>query len=342
MVTATIALITLTTTGKTELVLTGLDPIDLINGVQIRGFDHYKYDYLRYRYLFSTKEHYNLFAQNPEKYAVQDGGACGKMGPLTGKGSPDRFAVINKKIYLFASDGCRTGFVNNPDPYFAQVPAPPRVSTENRRRAQALFTTVRKAHGLNQNQTMPSVQWTVETPYKSNGEDLIWYARETYVNEDTLASWWGDIKNPGFFLIKGQQNLEGKYNDAFAIAPSEQRELRASFLRHPSGVLGGAASNVVALSEDGLGFVTSSHGITSTILLDPQTNRIATIKFTDHYSGPVASVERRFSDYIAVNDIWLPKSTETKVNNGNWSPKTTAAKIEVGIKPPELFTKAFK
>jgi hypothetical protein len=40
----------------------------------------------------------------PERFAVQMGGGCGRMGPLSGSCSPERFAVHDGRIDIFASD----------------------------------------------------------------------------------------------------------------------------------------------------------------------------------------------------------------------------------------------
>src|SRR5262245_61503243 len=43
-----------------------------------------------YVYLFSQETNREAFLKDPEKYEVQLGGACGKMGELSGRGSTDR------------------------------------------------------------------------------------------------------------------------------------------------------------------------------------------------------------------------------------------------------------
>ncbi|MBI5707467.1 MAG: hypothetical protein HZC36_10825 [Armatimonadetes bacterium] len=68
-----------------------------------------------YRYFFANEANRRAFLAAPERYEVQLGGACGSMGPLSGRGSTERFAVHAGKLYVFASDGCRTRFLANAD-----------------------------------------------------------------------------------------------------------------------------------------------------------------------------------------------------------------------------------
>ncbi|CAN1500135.1 hypothetical protein MCEMSE15_00465 [Fimbriimonadaceae bacterium] len=67
-----------------------------------------------YRYFFTSAENRDAFVAEPEKYEVQLGGACGKMGELSGLGSPKIFTVHEDRLYFFASEGCKKGFVADP------------------------------------------------------------------------------------------------------------------------------------------------------------------------------------------------------------------------------------
>lgn len=105
------------------------DPVLLIDaGKQEIGAFTITADHYGYRYRFASAANRAKFLAEPDKYEIQLGGGCGKMGSLSGRGSPDRFAVYKGKIYVFASDGCRTTFLANAD-NLIEKDAPPIAGT---------------------------------------------------------------------------------------------------------------------------------------------------------------------------------------------------------------------
>jgi len=109
-----------------ELALTGLDPIDLARGEERAGAADLELPLGRFRYRFATADNLATFRAEPERHAIQFGGACARMGPLSGAGDPARWLVHDGRIYVFASDQCRDGFRNQPARFLdADVPRPP-------------------------------------------------------------------------------------------------------------------------------------------------------------------------------------------------------------------------
>lgn len=331
---------------KTQIVLNGNDPIDLLNGTEIRGFDQFQVDYLRFKYLFSSPENRDKFMADPEKYAVQDGGACGKMGVLTGKGAPHRYAVIRDRIYLFASDGCRSGVVANPEPYFKKRPTYPDASAKSKLHGRKLFSQLRGAHGLKSGASVPAVSTTTETPYVSNGKNLVWIEGTTFLNLNSLSLWWGNKSNPGFYAVHNGQAIEGTYAEHYSMSPSETRALVASFLRQPLGVLACPESAVhsVIVNEDSksVGLILTYQSITTEVFLNSKTGLVDFVRFTDNVSGPIQTAEIRFSEYKRVAGVLLPQATETRVDGGQWGAKVSLSSIKPASKNQELFLKVFK
>jgi YHS domain-containing protein len=92
------------------------DAVELIDrSKETKGSEGIYADRYGYRYLFATAANRSAFLKEPQKYEIQLGGACGRMGPLSGRGAETRYAVVKGKLYLFASDGCRTGFLAGPE-----------------------------------------------------------------------------------------------------------------------------------------------------------------------------------------------------------------------------------
>ena len=72
-------------------VLRGLDPVALCEGREVPGSDTITATHEGYLYRFADEQSRERFHADRERYAVQMGGACGRMGPLSGKGAVDRF-----------------------------------------------------------------------------------------------------------------------------------------------------------------------------------------------------------------------------------------------------------
>ena len=96
------------------LALRGLDPLELVAGNEVEGDPALTYDRNGFRYAFVSEENREEFHEEGGRYEIQLGGACGRMGPLSGTGDPDNFLVHDGKIYVFASDACRESFKKDP------------------------------------------------------------------------------------------------------------------------------------------------------------------------------------------------------------------------------------
>ena len=115
------------------------DVVELVlTGKQVAGSTQISLDREGYRYLFASEANKRKFSSTHD-YDIQLGGGCGKMGSLSGKGSTDRFAVCGGKVYLFASDGCRTGFLENPELRIERDDSAPTGTPAQRKLGKQLF-----------------------------------------------------------------------------------------------------------------------------------------------------------------------------------------------------------
>lgn len=101
-----------------ERVLFPFDPVVLIGtGDRTEGEASRESAYGNFRYRFTTDASKRAFDAMPDRFAIAFGGCCARMGPLSVDGDVRRFEVIDEKLYIFASDACRDGFVNDPRPF---------------------------------------------------------------------------------------------------------------------------------------------------------------------------------------------------------------------------------
>ncbi|MFN3963679.1 MAG: hypothetical protein ACK4NQ_11950, partial [Fimbriimonadaceae bacterium] len=84
------------------------------SGQELKGDSRWSTVYEDYTYWFSSERNLNLFLADPGRYAVQWGGACGRMGPLSGRGETSRMARFDGQLFIFASDACRNTFMAKP------------------------------------------------------------------------------------------------------------------------------------------------------------------------------------------------------------------------------------
>tara|TARA_R110002072_G_scaffold159220_2_gene310282 strand:+ start:349 stop:1617 length:1269 start_codon:yes stop_codon:yes gene_type:complete len=100
-----------------EYALRGLDPIELCAGKDVAGDDRWFARWGRFPYRFASEANRARFLTDPERWCIQWDGACARMSPMGGAGSPQRWLLHDEHIYIFASDGCRSGFEAAPERY---------------------------------------------------------------------------------------------------------------------------------------------------------------------------------------------------------------------------------
>lgn len=108
-----------------RLALQGLDPVRLTAGAETAGREDLTESRSGFLYRFASEASRTEFRREPQRFEIQWEGACGKMGPASGAGSPDRWLVHDGRIYVFASDSCKRTFESNPAAHLERVETPP-------------------------------------------------------------------------------------------------------------------------------------------------------------------------------------------------------------------------
>jgi len=127
--------------------LDGYDPVALLTqGKEVAGKDALKVARGQFVYRFATPENKAAFETDPARYEIQLSGACARMGQGA-RGNPSDYAVVDGKIYIFASDECHKKFVAAPAKYLER-PAPPMSSAAaDVRRGRAVIDRAVAAFG---------------------------------------------------------------------------------------------------------------------------------------------------------------------------------------------------
>lgn len=94
-------------TADKPIVLSGLDPVQLVEKKEVKGLPTIFSEVGKYRYLFSSSEDQAKFDAEPARFAVQDNGHCRHMPDM--EGDPAMWIVHEGKIYLAGSRDCLAG-----------------------------------------------------------------------------------------------------------------------------------------------------------------------------------------------------------------------------------------
>lgn len=125
-----------------------LDAVELVRaGNEVPGDVAHQSQRGAYTYRFSSAANQAEFERSPEKYEIQLGGACARMGPLSGEGRCEIYAVHDGKLYIFASPQCREGFLKAPEKLLDSDDPAVSADAAAQARGRELVDLAVKAHG---------------------------------------------------------------------------------------------------------------------------------------------------------------------------------------------------
>lgn len=310
------------------LVLKGFDPIALAEGKEMPGLATIETTRGQFRYRFAHADNKAKFEANPELHGIQFAGACGKMGPFSGAGSPDRYFVHQQRIYLFASESCREAFKKAPEKYI-DTPNPVPAGTEEQRKQGE--TLVRRAlegfGGADKVDSLKTYSSETDVIYQQNGKDYVghhriaWAFPDRYRFEENWGTAYGQIvdgKNSFQFAGKKSWQLE-EGMVAIALRQALREPLAVLRLRQTPGFVAYARGSgileekPVDLLEVGL------HGATSVWSIEQKTGRILAVSYVGR-RGMICDIQVKYSDFHTVDGLCVPFG---RVESVNGKPLTT-------------------
>lgn len=301
--------------GPTTVVLRGFDPVELVAGKEVAGLDNLTSKHLRYEYRFANAANKAKFDSEPLTYAVQNGGACGRMGELSGRGAVTRWAVVDGKIFLFASESCRDTFLRAKDKFIAKLTAPSAPSEDSDpSEAIEAWKRVRSAHDAGGLAKFKSVTWERNTPYDDAGKQKVWKDFEGFFGEQSWGSWYEYERGAGGYFAKDHDRWEMDSKGWYGVHPGEDRQLRAMIVRHPAAMIAGAPVTPRALVGDGMSIEMTCGDLTFVVEPDPTTKRIRAVSFRDRWAGPICAVRIEYSNYQNLQGVWLPMTSTATVD----------------------------
>jgi YHS domain-containing protein len=309
--------------------LDGLDPVMLVQGKEVAGKPDLALVRGGFAYFFSSADTRAAFEREPERYEIQLGGLCARMGRTAG-GNPSDYVVHNGRIYIFGSDDCHKKFEASPAKYLppptAPMPASADALADGRRlldravralggaaRLDAL-TTYRETASHIQKRGQDDVPVSVTTMWRFPGEAR---AERTITLPGKTSSSAMLLTPDGAWFIAGPDR-------AFRQMEAARPAVEQDFGRNPVVLL--RTRNEKGFSAAALGRDTSAgvaidrvrvrRGSIDVVLgLDPETGRIQTATYSDRNQvGEYGIYTLRYGDYRLVDGLTVPFTIRAAFN----------------------------
>lgn len=317
-----------------------VDPVELVAGRETKGEATIFVDRGDYRYVFIDEASKARFLSAPDRYEIQMGGACARMGPLSGRGRPDLYTVHDNLIYIFASESCKATFLKNADRMVESDDERPAFTDQDAARGEALLDQALAAHGgaerldalrnivlfsKSERETNAGVARLTSTLTLVFGEAI--HKRDTW--DDYV---WGFVATPGDAFSYSKSGAE-------SLSPAQVKALGRLAAANPIAILRARIHpdfSVGALPEGALGDTPVDrvrvwfHGFGATVSLDRDTHRVLAISCRDR--GPsmlIGEVESRFSDFAETNGVLTPRRIDALFDGDPWPDRSGPVEFRV-------------
>lgn len=216
------------------------DPVALTQGHEVPGLQTLTIQRAPYTYRFASPDNQRAFEAEPERFEVQWGGACGRMGPLSGTGAPERYALHDGRIFLFASDACRARFLKSPDDFLEpDEPSPtpsPQAAEAGRRwleRAAGALGGAEALDAIHAFRHLDARTVTSEGQEHEVRREVFAQFPHAYERRESWDDAWSSLAING---DAGKQRRSGR-DEARELAASQCAALRRLALAHPLWLL---------------------------------------------------------------------------------------------------------
>jgi YHS domain-containing protein len=328
-------------TPPPELALKGLDPVALANGKEMAGNESIEAVYGRFKYWFASEANKQVFRAKPGERGIQFGGACGKMGPFSGSGSPDRYYVYDGRIYIFASEFCRDAFRKDPEKHIDRPnPVPEGTEDERARGAKLIERALVGFGGAKVVDSVNTLTRVEKIVYRQGGKETIGVGRTTWRFPDAVRVE-EDYGTPYGHVVAGGSGFELYDELNWTLEPAMRDDAWRQALREPLLLLRHRhAKGFVAVARGPNTVEVSLDGATSTWTLSENTDLILKTEFRAR-RGTVGDNAVAFDDFRTVSSLVLPhKRTEFFNGKELTIPEKSIESIDVdGDLRTDLFVK---
>ncbi|MDX2268116.1 MAG: hypothetical protein NW208_08420 [Bryobacter sp.] len=312
--------------GQQPAALSGLDPVLLTRGEERAGLPELGRKHGEYTYQFASAATQSEFANDPERFAIQLDGACARMGANSGQGSPQRWTVYDGRIYIFASDGCKQGFLSNPRGHLET----PEVALRNEPRALEFLEQSARALGLARLPKTYSEFTERQIEAGKISVELAWRAPQSIQSKTDY---------PGFGVYGDEiREAEGVYWDrgkAIPHRPTQFASARRGFWQHPLFVFfargqSGFSAWVEKASESEVELGVFFAGGLRILTFDAKTHLLRQARFQTR--GPNSMMGETvdvFSDWRKVDGLQVPFRRDSTFDGKPWAGRSRMLKSAI-------------
>jgi YHS domain-containing protein len=315
--------------------LEGLDPVLLTQGKQVQGEMNISVTRGGFQYLFANAENKALFEKEPQRYEIQLGGACARMGQPTG-GNPDLYTVQNGQIFVFGSEDCKRAFEAAPEKYIErkEAGAPAATPEEVSKGHELIEKALRAMGGAERLDSITSYQeQRASTQSRPSGDveikQELTIVFPDRVRQETVTPDWrySTVLAPGEAFTATPRGARPLTDAARAEAEKQLKRNPLLLLRARksagfkaaaagSGKVGDTAVELVAVQVD---------NVKLKLGVDAATGHILTASYQGRGpDGTVGEIVRAYSDFRNVDGLVLPFKTEGTFK-GQSDPRQTSS-----------------
>jgi len=333
-------------TGEAPITaLNGLDPVLLTQGTEVKGKAGAEVTRGRYHYLFADTENQRTFEAAPDQYGIQFDGFCMNMGPLSGRGSPERWFVADGRIYLFASDSCRDAFKSDPAAYLDKVDEPPTGTPIGRWRGRELIELALAGFGgADKVDALKNIRWETTTIYEQAGKKTEMRQTTTLMLPDQMRLDYSyDDFREGHELADGRLVEISAQNEVTPMPADVYEFVRRRLYREPLALMRARNQPDFVAFAAGAGEIngqpvewlkTGYAGATTKLGIDPRTGRIVAAVYRGRAPAKLGEICRIYSDYKDMDGgLTLPQDWHVKYD-GNPPPGAKPASRSVSLNVP--------
>jgi len=336
------------------LALAGNDPVALSKGTEVKGKEDLAITQGRYRYLFANAENKKKFEAAPEKHGIQFDGYCMKMGPLSGRGSPERWFVVDERIYLFASESCRDKFKADPAAFTDRADAPPTGTDADKQRGQELIQRALEGFGGTEKvDALKSVRWEAKTIYEQQGQKTELVQATTVALPDRLRLDYAYGAFSEGHALAGGQLVEVSSKGEVTPLPAEVREfVQRRLYREPLALLRARNQPGFVAFAAGSGEVNGEKvdwlsvgfaGATTKLGIEPKTGRILAAVYRGRAPSNLGEIFKTFKSFKPMESgLIMPQDWEaTYDGKPPTGPKPASQTVALNVQvEARLFPKA--
>lgn len=329
-----------------------VDPVELLAGRELKGEAAHFAVRGMYNYQFVSAANKAAFEKQPEKFEVQLGGACARMGPLSGYGRGDIYAVHGGRIYLFASKQCRESFLSAPEKLLQTDDAPPeRDATAEKHGRELIELAVKHAGGARVDEIKTYRHATTRSEVQGGKE---------YVNVNTIMfafpdrvrreESWNDWVGGQVLVGDGGFGVDSKATEDMPLARDQVRAVRRIANRQPVTILRARTRpDFLALARgsrtvdggDGQCVIVYFDGCKSTLTIEPKTGKLLALE-TRMRSPNMSLADARivYTEEKTAEGITLPSAW--RIEFDGVKPDESAQKLSLLEINPDLPQKLFE